>query len=134
MDCRPVPTGAAQEDWPHDVTISSLHLQFTEHFRPLAEAGNCAHRPVRSTRRCCTGSAAQPTSCCDWECTLVSWYENFLASSVCSFPVRTRAPHFFSQENFVTVIENKIDFFLVGFATDFYSQARWRERQQSACE
>jgi hypothetical protein len=64
----------------------------------------------------------------------VSSHENFLASSVCSFPVSTRAPHFFSQENFVAVIENKVDFFLVGFATDFYSQARWRERQQSACE
>jgi len=41
---------------------------------------------------------------------------------------------FFSQENFFNAIENKIDFFLVGFATDFYSQARWRGQPQSACE
>ena len=51
MDYRPVPTGAAQKSPPHDVTVSWLHLQFTERFRPLAEAGKCAHRPVRSTRR-----------------------------------------------------------------------------------
>ena len=33
--------------------------------------------------------------------------------------VGTRALLFLSQENFFTAIENKIDFFLVGFATDF---------------
>ena len=31
----------------------------------------------------------------------------------------TRALHFFSQENFFVVFENKIHFFLVAFATDF---------------
>jgi hypothetical protein len=31
----------------------------------------------------------------------------------------TRALHFFSQGNFFGVIENKIHFFLVAFATDF---------------
>jgi hypothetical protein len=31
----------------------------------------------------------------------------------------TRALHFFSQEDFFVVIENKIHFFLVAFATDF---------------
>jgi hypothetical protein len=34
------------------------------------------------------------------------------------FRADTRAS-FFSQENFFTEIENKIDFFLVAFATDF---------------
>jgi hypothetical protein len=48
--------------------------------------------------------------------------------------IGTRALPFFSQENFFTAIENKIDFFLVGFATDFYSQARWRGQPQSVCE
>jgi hypothetical protein len=32
---------------------------------------------------------------------------------------RTRVLHFSSQENFFVVIENKIHFFLVAFATDF---------------
>jgi hypothetical protein len=31
----------------------------------------------------------------------------------------TRALHFLRQENFLVVIENKIHFFLVAFATDF---------------
>jgi len=31
----------------------------------------------------------------------------------------TRVPHFSSQEKFFVVIENKIHFFLVAFATDF---------------
>jgi hypothetical protein len=31
----------------------------------------------------------------------------------------TGAPHFSSQEKFLVVIENKIHFFLVAFATDF---------------
>jgi len=53
----------------------------------------------------------------------------FSSRSVRSLAVRARAPHFFSQGNFFTAIENKIDFFLVRFVTDFYSQARWRGRQ-----
>jgi len=45
--------------------------------------------------------------------------KNFL-ETLCLFPfVGTRAFCFFSQENFFTAIENKIDFFLVDFATDF---------------
>jgi hypothetical protein len=39
MDYRPVPTGAAQENLPHDVTISSLHLQFTERFPSAGRGG-----------------------------------------------------------------------------------------------
>jgi len=34
-------------------------------------------------------------------------------------PATRRALHFSSQENFFVVIENKIHFFLVAFATDF---------------
>jgi hypothetical protein len=34
-------------------------------------------------------------------------------------PATRRALHFSSQENFLVVIENKIHFFLVAFATDF---------------
>ena len=44
------------------------------------------------------------------------------------------ALHFLRQENFLVEFENKIHFFLVAFPTDFYSQARWRERPQSMCE
>src|SRR4029453_14639732 len=41
----------------------------------------------------------------------------------------------FSQSRkFFLPIKNKIHFFLVAFATDFYSQARWRGQPQSACE
>ena len=56
-------------------------------------------------------------------------HKNFLEAHCLFLSSRTRAPRFFSQENFFTAIENKIDFFLVDFATDFYSQARWRGRQ-----
>jgi hypothetical protein len=44
--------------------------------------------------------------------------EIFSTQLFLGFPT-TRVPHFFSQEKFLVVIENKIHFFLVAFATDF---------------
>jgi hypothetical protein len=76
--------------------------------------------------------AAKHVRCRDFESVAIG-SRNFFRWLFLVFTT-THALHFFSQENFFVVIENKIHFFLVAFATDFYSQARWREQPQSVCE
>jgi hypothetical protein len=84
-------------------------------YAALAEARNCPHRWIRSTRD------APPISS---ECSRGD-SKSVEAGSLNSFNAlffvfaTTRALHFFSQGNFFGVIENKIHFFLVAFATDF---------------
>src|SRR6266581_4654337 len=82
---------------------------------PLAEAGNCAHRLIRSTRDAQTISSEVCSSRRfrirrDWLA------PNFFNTLFLVF-TPTRVFHFRSQENFFVVIENKIHFFLVAFAT-----------------
>jgi hypothetical protein len=50
---------------------------------------------------------------------------------------RTRAFLFLVKKIFgrdENKISNKVHFFLVDFESDFYSQARWREKNKNACE
>jgi hypothetical protein len=100
-------------------------------YAPLAEARNCPHRRIRSTRD------AQPTSsdfCSSRRFRIRRGWLTKSFNKLFLVLATTRALHFLRQENFFVVIENKIHFFLVAFATDFYSQARWRGRPQSVCE
>jgi hypothetical protein len=119
-DCRPVPTGDAQRKSPHDIGISSLHLQFAERFPSAPRGGKIA----RTGHFGQLGDPAQnrsPKSVCvpTRNASQFSSHEKFV-ETLCLFPfVGTHAFCFFSQENFFTAIENKIDFFLVDFATDF---------------
>jgi len=50
---------------------------------------------------------------------------------------RTRALLFLVKKFFgrdENKVSNKVHFFLVDFKSDFYSQARWREKNKNACE
>jgi hypothetical protein len=118
-DYRPVPTGDAQRKSPHDIGISSLHLQFDERFRSAPRGGKIA----------CTGHfgqlgdaaqnrAPKSVSVPTRNASQFSSHENFSKRPV-FFLSWGHAFCFFSQENFFTAIENKIDFFLVDFVTDF---------------
>jgi len=62
-------------------------------------------------------SAAKSVRCGDRE-SVAAGSRNFFNPLFLVFAT-TRVLHFPSQENFFVVIENKIHFFLVAFATDF---------------
>jgi hypothetical protein len=60
-----------------------------------------------------------------------------VAKSATKFFSRTRAFLFLVKKIFgrdENKISNKVHFFLVDFESDFYSQARWREKNKNACE
>ena len=97
------------------VSVACIYNLLSVYASP-AEARNCAHRWIRSTRD------AQPISsesvrCGDSESVAVG-SRNLFNTLFLGFAT-THVLHFFSQENFFVVIENKIHFFLVAFATDF---------------
>jgi hypothetical protein len=85
-------------------------------YASLAEARNCAHRWIRSTRDAQLISS-ESVRCGDSESVAVG-SRNVFNTLFLGFAT-THVLHFFSQENFLVVIENKIHFFLVAFATDF---------------
>jgi hypothetical protein len=132
---RPVPTGDAQKKSSHDIGISWLHLQFAERL-PSAPRGGKLRAQTSSVNSEMPHRIKQPNQFV----LRVRMHRGsartkiFLKPTGLFLPVGTRALLFFSQENFFAAIENKVDFFLVDSATDFYSQARWRGQPQSACE
>jgi hypothetical protein len=99
--------------------ISSLHLQFAGRFPSAPRGGKIA----RAGHFGQLGDAAQSRAANSVYVATpnASWFSSQKKSRNALFVFLswdTRAL-FFSQENFSTAIENKIDFFLVGFATDF---------------
>jgi hypothetical protein len=93
---------------PVAIGMVCLHLQFAERL-PFALRGGKLRAQATPVNLRCPGTS---TEVC------VAWFGSRIFEYCFCFQVDTRAS-FFSQEIFLAVIENKIHFFLVAFATDF---------------
>jgi hypothetical protein len=91
--------------------------QFAERFavahrggklRAEADSVNSTRTDERKSTRCSQVRIDHASGCAE-----------IFSNTLVLFFAPTRALHFSSQENFFFAIENKIHFFLVGFATDF---------------
>jgi hypothetical protein len=90
--------------------------QFAERLAIAHRGGNCAQRLIRSTQR---EPVSQINPSRPVRINRAFGLVKFPRTQWFFFLVLKRALHFPSQENFFFAIENKIHFFLVGFATDF---------------